>query len=126
MKTLPIKMLRDVATLIIPEAVTGWHDVTVERTVPLGRVHVQRQASLDVTGGYASEMADRPAAELWFDKRVSTPRGLDLLALQAQAVQVGAFLEVAHKGVRYRVQTVEELPDTVGGIHHYRMELVYS
>ena len=126
MKTLPIKMLRDAATLIIPEAVTGWHDVDGAREVPLSRVHVQRLASLDVTGGYSGEMADRPAAELWFDCRVSAPRNLAWMDLQAEAVQVGAFMEIIHKGVRYRVHTVEELPNTLGGIHHYRLELFYA
>lgn len=126
MKTLPIKMLRDSAVLIIPEGVTGWHEVAKEQEVPLSRVHVQRLATLDVTSGYTGEMADRPAAELWYDVRVSAPRGLDWIGLQNEAVAVGAFLEVIHKGVRYRVETVEELPNTLGGLHHYRLELINS
>jgi hypothetical protein len=35
-------------------------------------------------------------------------------------------MEIIHKGIRYRVHTVEELPNTLGGIHHYRLELFYA
>lgn len=126
MKTLPAKMLRDAATLIIPQAVTGWHAVDGTRAQALGHVHVQRSAALDINEGYDGELADRPDAKLWFDCRLSTPHGLDFMSLQRQAMQTGGFLEIEYKGTAYRVRAVHELPDTQGGLHHYMLELIYS
>ena len=124
MKTLPIKMLRDSATLTIPQAVTGWHSVNGVRTVNLDRVHVQRMATLNVSQGYSGEMDDAPTAELWYDVRVSSPRGLNFIDMQNEAVTAGGFMEITHRGIKYRVRSVDELPDTIGGIHHYRLELI--
>lgn len=126
MKTLPIKMLRDTATFIIPAAVTGWHDAISAQSKTLSRVHVQRTAGMDVTRGDAAEMADAPTAELWYDCRVSLPHGLDWIQLFNDAEAAGGYLEILHNGVQYRVQRVDELPNTLGGLHHYRMELIYS
>lgn len=126
MKTLPVKMLRDSSTLIIPEAVTGWHAVDGTQTRQLGRIHVQRAVRLNVDDGYEGQLADRPDAKLWYDCRRSTPRGIDFMSLQKQAMQTGGFLEIEYKGTAYRVAAVHELPDTQGGLHHYMLELIYS
>ena len=126
MKTLPIKMLRDSATLIVPAAFTGWHEIYGTSTKALTRVHVQRTAGMNVTGGDAAELADAPTAELWYDCRVSLPHGLDWIQLFNDAETAGGYLEIVHEGIRYRVQRVDELPNTIGGLHHYRLELIYS
>ena len=126
MKTLPEKMLRDAAVLTVPLGITGWHAVDDSRTVALGRVHVQRNAALTVDEGYDGQLADRPDAKLWYDCRLSTPHGLDFISLQRQAMKTGGFLEIEYKGADYRVGAVRELPNTVGGIHHYMLELIWA
>ena len=85
---------------------------------------MQRERALAVTDGLRADMEIRPAAYLWYDARLSQPRGLDFIALQRQAEAVGAHLKVTHGGIAYRVTRVDELLDGRGDVHHYRLELV--
>ena len=124
MKTLPTSMMRHEAVLEAPSAVDGWKGVSFGEPVTLTRVHVQRERALAVTDGLRADMEIRPAAYLWYDARLSQPRGLDFIALQRQAEAVGAHLKVTHGGIAYRVTRVDELLDGRGDVHHYRLELV--
>jgi hypothetical protein len=117
-------MLRGNAVLTVPEGVTGWHAPDGSRSAELKRIHVQRVQRMAIQGGFAAEMDARPAAELWYDCRLSRPRGIDWIALQREAEAVGGFLSIEYAGIAYRVSAVDELPDTHGGLHHYRMELI--
>ena len=124
MKTLPSRMMRHTATLTVPLTVSGWHAVGESGTVQLGRVHVQRTRALQTVDGIEGDMDVRPTAELWFDRKISTPHGIDFTALAKAAEAAGDQLRVTFDGQQYRVTFVDELPDDCGGIHHWRLELI--
>lgn len=120
MRTLPSKMLRDTATLILPKDVDAWRDTDAVQTVPLSRVHVQRSAGIRI----GSEDYDQQLnAELWYDARLSAPRGLDWIQLKRSAEQVDGFMRIVHAGVEYRVMQIRELRDGMGRVHHYHLML---
>ena len=112
--------MRDKATLILPKDVDAWRDTAESHTVPLARVHVQRSAGMRV----GSEDYDQQLnAELWFDARLSTPHGLDLIAMKREAESADGFLRIVHGGIEYRVMQVKELRDGMGRVHHYHVML---
>ena len=115
MRTLPLKLLRDNAILVLPTSVSAWRQLFGAQSIPLSRnagIHVST-ADMDV----------QPRAELYFDCRISRPTGLDLMDLQQQAEAVGAQLGVQYGGVTYRVTLLDELKDGAGRPHHYRLGL---
>lgn len=121
-KTLATNMLRHRATLIVPTGATAWRAPDGGTTYSLERIHVQRTRHI-VQDQF--DTAREPAAELWFDARLSRPHGLNWTRLQIAAENAGDWLRVKlDDGVTYRVQLVDELPDGMGGIHHWRMELI--
>lgn len=125
MRTLPTSMLTHSAVLTVPKGITGWRAQDGSTTTQLSRVHAQRTAGLVVNGnGSAPQLESRPAAELWYDARISRPAGIDWLALMQEAENIGLQLTVAIGGETYHVQGVDALVDGRGHPHHYRMELI--
>lgn len=120
MRTLPLKLLRDNAILVLPTSVSAWRQLFGAQSIPLSRVCVQRNAGIHVS---TADMDVQPRAELYFDCRISRPAGLDLMDLQQQAEAVGAQLGVQYGGVTYRVTLLDELKDGAGRPHHYRLGL---
>lgn len=120
MRTLPSKMLRDTATLILPDNVDAWRNTASAKTVPLARVHVQRSAGMRAG---SDDYDQQRNAQLWFDARLSTPYRLDLLQLKRDAERADGFLRIVHGGIEYRVMQVDELRDGMGRVHHYHLTL---
>ena len=121
MRTLPSRMMRHTATLIVPGQVGGWKQPDPEREIELTRVHVQRARAAAES---VTDFDIRPNAVLWFDAKLSQPRGTDFLALMKGAEAVGDHLRIVFEGDTYRVTRVEELADNAGGVHHWEMELM--
>jgi hypothetical protein len=97
-----------------------WQTLTGGADINLTRVHIQRGAGLKVSNGNAEV---QPIAELYYDCRLSQPRGLNWITLKRAAEARSAALIVTHDGQKYAVTMVDEVPDDRGRPHHYRMEM---
>ena len=120
MATLKSTMLRHSATLKIPAGVTDWQENTSESSLVLDRIHVQRMRGIE-HDSINNEVQAR--ATLWFDAKLSTPHGTNLLALKTSADAVGASLNCEYDGYLYTVSKVEEYLDGFGRLHHYEVEM---
>ena len=124
MKTLPVRLLRHRARLLLPEGVSPWREAEGVQMLALERVHVQRGRGMELVDGRFPDMDVQPSAQLWYDVRLSKPAGMDWVDLQRRAEKLGAQLHIEHDGVEYRVMRMEELRDDFGRVHHVRLELV--
>ena len=121
MLPIPSRILTSAATLNATAETDQWQEMTGGQEIALSRVFLQRGSGIKAT---SVNMEVQPIAELYYDCRLSRPRGLDWIALKRTAEARGASLIVKHAGQTYTVTYVDELQDERGRPHHYRMEMI--
>ena len=117
---IPSRILRQSATLRVCTGVDMWQEPTWQET-QMGRICIQPSNETRKTTDN-TEVVLRSVC--FVDAVRSTPRDIDLEAMQRQSEANGKPMTLVFRGISYTVLTVETLYDDTSQLHHWELGLV--